>query len=261
MLSMQSISSLLNSGEQLMLRTADLVASSRITWLATGILTTGFLGRVRADRLQDLRKEPHEHTPADCRTAHCKDLERPHVKERGLCYALDCEAEHFQVKMGKHLWTYHRVVHPLSWKAESRLSWSRWLVGKDTLCAGAYGLALLFVATGGGRVPATRDVLRYVTVQTGVKILDAVVMARFVMGETKYWKLEGLFEGRTKGFEYGSVWGWKRRSTSELVVAGAYFGIRLVDGWFMASMPANTVPMMSLFAKLKPLLNSVLPAG
>lgn len=256
----QRISSLFSGGGQIALRGIDLAVSSRLTWLVTGILTTGVLGRARADRLQDLRLEK-AHNPAQCETRKCNHEELD-SDFREICIKQDsCKRDHFNVHSEKanHTHRYHWVRHRPEWRRESTLSWSQWFVGIETFSIAAYGVALFFQGIGGGRLPATGKVLNYVITQMGVKFLDVMVLARLVMGHTEHReKKDHLLRGFTKGFIDGSVWGWERRSAPELAVAAAYFGFRLVDGWFMAGMPANTAPMMSLFAKLKPLLSGIL---
>jgi hypothetical protein len=118
----------------------------------------------------------------------------------------------------------------------------------------AYGSLLFLFAWGGGRSPLTMRSLFYVVVQTMTKVFDGGVITTCIVGEIQVGP-----EGRAD-LPFVTAWkqrsvaaifkGWNRRSSHAVALGVIYFGLRIVDGWLMASMPMNTAPFLSLASKL-----------
>jgi hypothetical protein len=105
---------------------------------------------------------------------------------------------------------------------------------------------LVLGVTAGGRVPLSGRGVAYLILQIGTKWVDMVVIAECFFAE----KMTVDGEGKAEP-DFESM----TRVPPHRVVAGlAYCGLRVADGWFMASMPINTPPWRSLLPRLLSLM-------
>lgn len=251
------ISSYLTTGGNYLMRGADLCLSSRITWLVTGTLTSWNWGWMRAQAIQDSALHADDelsHTPDDCRTAQCDqqyDVRATGGWSKGCgdivhnCHNQDCN-QHFIIqndnesKARHYAKRTHLFVHwdpiPLFQRCRPHAF--------DFGLAGAYLAFIVFGLCGGGRLPIQSTMLRYAAAQTAIKFLDVVVVSSLVIA-----KINPDPYGYGKAEDLGgvpSLKGYERGSPPALMLALAYFGLRISDGWLMAKMPVNTLPFASL---------------
>jgi hypothetical protein len=231
---------------QLAMKGADLLISSRLTWLVSGIATTYPMGMNRARELQERRRQKirscgNFHEPPVCPDTVERCVVGFNSDEHSFCTQESCKRAHTEQQNGGH---YHAIqCRVVTWKSESSLSLRQWLMS-GKVSAGllaAYGGVLLLAATAGGRVALSGRSMTYWASQVGMKWLDSVVYAKCFIG-----RFGCDDKGKTK-FSHDQTY---YASTAWVAAGLYYFGVRLADGYMMASMPINTAPGLSLAAQL-----------
>jgi hypothetical protein len=194
------------------------------------------------------------HTPQQCKEQGCNSPGENDLFQKSC---LHCTRDHFAVSPSRNY--YHEVRH-YRYKVGEMPLWRHALpCCKRHACElGLYALALLTLATGAGRIPISMQALLSALSHTAAKMMDGIIVGCCFIGEInvdmppgKEPSLEGneLPETDALGWLPLPKQNWKFRPAPAVVGGLAYFVLRAADGWFMATMPPNTLPFASLVSK------------
>jgi hypothetical protein len=134
--------------------------------------------------------------------------------------------------------------------------WFNWLPDKRTSAgAAAYAGGLVLMGAGLGRYPLSGRLIAYSVVQALMVVIDGYIVGRLALRPN--WEGYEPFLNTDRKCDV-------RRSVLPLVVVAIWFGGRLLDGWYRASMPVDVLPFASLAARtglgsriINPLLSKI----
>jgi hypothetical protein len=186
------------------------------------------------------------HTQQECSETHCvPDLEQDTVEK--ICDG--CSKPHVRSRSDG---LFHSLKH-LRYKRGPLPLWRHVLpcCGEHATVFAFYSLFLFVFATGAGRIPVSARALVHIGTQTAAKVMDGIMISSCFIGEiqVKMPKDEELPKAKQLDLSLRER-NWRLKSTPAVLIGLAYFGLRIADGWFMASMPTNTAPFVSLVSKL-----------